>query len=124
MKKAILFCLLIALAGCATTEKQVVVVASPDFTWMNKDNATGLVIVVPPSEIRTLREMVITNQAKIAKVETTANTALTTANEAKATANTALENQGIFNNLLQSLSTKIEDCKRTCQAMFDKVLKK
>lgn len=124
MKKLVLVCLLFLLVGCASTEKQVVVVSSPDFTWMNKDNATGLVIVVPPSEIRTLREMVIENKVNIAKVEVTANNALSAANSAQSTANTALENQSIFNNLLQSLSNKIDDCKRACQAMFDKVLKK
>jgi spore germination protein YaaH len=123
MKKAILFCLLFSLVGCATTEK-VVVVSTPDFTWMNKDNGPGLVIVVPPSEIRTLREMVITNQAKIAKVEVTANTALATANDAKAIANTALENQSTFNNLLQALSNRIDDYRKACEAMWSKILKK
>ena len=124
MKKVILVCLLFSLVGCASTEKQVVVVTQPDFTWMNKDNSTGVVIVVPPSEIRTLREMVIVNKEKLDKVETTANNAAAAALKAQTTADLALENQSTFNNLLQALSNRIDDCKRACQAMFDKMLKK
>lgn len=124
MKNILLCCLLISLAGCAAFEKQVVAPPNPDFTYMNKDNAPGLVVVVPPSEIRTLREMVLENNARLNKVEITANNAAATANNAAATANLALENQTIYNSTIQLLSNKIEDYKKACLAMFEKMLKK
>lgn len=117
MKKIFLSCIVLLLTSCAAFEKKVVPPPNPDFTYMNKDNATGLVVVVPPSEIRILREMAIENKARIDKVEVTAN-------KANATANLALENQNIFNNLLQSLSNKVEDYRKACEAMWTKILKK
>jgi len=114
--KKIMVLILFILTGCATTT-MTPPMSFPDFTYMNKDNKPGVVIVVPPSEIRTLREMVIENRYRIDKVEITANKALSTAN-------TALENQNIFNNLLQNCLNKVEDYRLTCEAMFNKMLKK
>lgn len=118
MKKILMLvissCLLFGCAGIPIDDQAPV---NPDFTWMNKDNEGSTIIVVPPSEIRALREMVIENKYRLDKVETIAI-------NAQSTANTALENQGIFNNLLQALSNKIEDYRMACQAMFDKMLKK
>lgn len=105
------------LLGCAEIPLDQTAQNSPDFTYMNKDNAPGVVVVVPPSEIRTLREMVIENRARLEKAEADIL-------NVDVKASVALDNQSIFGNLLQALSYKIEDYRRACEAMFEKILKK
>jgi hypothetical protein len=88
-----------------------------EYHFMNKDNGPGSVIVVPPAELRTLRETVYINQARLDKLEQEFATM-------KINCKTLMENQSIYNNQLQGINNKLDDYRQACEAMFNKMLKK
>lgn len=93
------------------------ILSTEQFDFMNRNSEPGKIVVVPPEELRLLRDMTMENKVRLDKVEVKAN-------RAEELANRALQNQSSYEILLQALSKRIEDYRAACQAIFEKMLKK